>query len=374
MTDPASGASSANNAMESALKALYQNQGAIGKEQVKDIIAGTGLASSHSLETLGDELMHQNPSPVTEKHTVSSVNSQDLSKLSTSDKAKEKFYNILTKISNLWSSFVSKFTSSHDKNYIIDLSEIAEEAEKLGEEMSPPPSTAQEDAPAPTEPKALKSAERPASGRRDSVELKNDLQEFLYDSGDRYTLLLADQAKENALPAFKEKFSQAKTELELSIKEADDYINGKSASAANPEAIKTKIKSKIDNIKSLIKASEQARVESHGDRINEMKDFQSALQLSQTRISNKLNDFYMRLEVDYGKHKDSTRDQLRIIDAANARCKSAVQRATDAQRKYENGDISSIDQSSLQNDIDREIQNLDREIASVYNFLNSLSK
>lgn len=82
----------------------------------------------------------------------------------------------------------------------------------------------------------------------------------------------------------------------------------------------------------------------------------------------------MRLEVDYGQHKASTHDQLRIIDAANARCKSAVQRATEAQRKYENGDISSIDQASLQNDIDREIQNLDREIASAYKFLNSLSK
>ncbi len=357
-----------------ALQSLYENKGAIGKEQVRDIIAGTGIASSHSLENLGNVLIHQNPSPVTEKHTVSNVNSRDLSKLSTSDKAKEKFYNLLTKISNLWSSFVSKFTSSHDKNYIIDLREIAEEAEKLSEETSPPPSTAQEHTPAPTEPKALKSAERPASARRDSVELKNDMQEFLYDSGDRYTLLLADQAKENALPAFKEKFSQAKNELELSIKEADDYINGKSASAANPEAIKAKIKSKIDNIKNLIKASEQARVESHGDRINEMKDFQSALLLSQTRISNKLNDFYMRLEVDYGQHKASTHDQLRIIDAANARCKSAVQRATEAQRKYENGDISSIDQASLQNDIDREIQNLDREIASAYKFLNSLSK
>ena len=59
MSDPASGASSANNAMESALKALYQNQGAIGKEQVKDIIAGTGIASSHSLENLGNVLIHQ---------------------------------------------------------------------------------------------------------------------------------------------------------------------------------------------------------------------------------------------------------------------------------------------------------------------------
>jgi len=364
-----------------ALQSLYENSGALGKDDVKDVVKGTGLVSSHSLETLGDELQHQNPTPVSEKHTFSNV--QDLSKLSTTDKAKEKFYSVLTKISNLWSNFVSKFTSSHDKNYVIDLHDIAEEAEKLGEVINPPPSTAQEDAPvtnketAPSESKPAVADRFAAMQARRNPEKEKDIREFLrtFASQASEAAWKAKEAAKNANPEFKAKLENAAKHLEESLEDAQNYTQGINTEQSDADGMKATIKSQIENLKNLALDSRIAIQEGRGERIKQMKGFANTLDAVNSQLRSKVDSFYERANNFKLKSQvDNTYPQFRIIDEARVGVREAVNRAQDQRLKYEKGEISFINEEELLNDIDAHMNKLNQEIATADKYFKSLPK
>lgn len=326
MSDPASGASSANNAMESALKALYQNQGAIGKEQVKDVIGETGIVSSHSLEYLGNEREHANP-PSLREHKITPF-----------DQAKDKLLSIGTAIAKLWNSLIGLIKkepseSANPLEYVISdeelqqaLSSLPDVASDIESTITPPSTPEVTTAKEPTRAEAFAAMQ----ARRD-IKKEKELLAFLRQAGPGEAIFKARQAIATATPEFRESLNNAANQLQDLTEEASAYTEGRNTEKSDPDAMKAAIKNQIASLNRLVMDSKIAISNSRDSRAKEMKSFDRDLSKAQTQFTSKIDALNRRGQTLAGKGLNTT-EAMRNVDMAKGFVNAAIQKAGDAER------------------------------------------
>lgn len=365
MTDPASGASSANNAIRvEDLRANYETY----KDSSSEISKHTESASHSSLETLKDDLEHANP-PSLKEHKITPF-----------DQAKDKLLSIGTAIAKLWNSLIGLIKkepaeSANPLEYVISDEELQEALSSLPdvasdiESTTPPPSTPEvTTAKEPTRAEAFAAMQ----ARRDNKK-ENELKGFLRQAGPGEAIFKARQAIATAPPEFKESLNNAANQLEALTEEASAYTEGRNTEKSDPDAMKVAIKDQIASLNRLVMDSKIAISNSRDSRAKEMKSFDRDLSMAQTQFTSKIDALNRRAQALAGKGLNST-EAMRNVDMAKGFVNAAIQKAGDAERKYINGEIGSVDQQAHLSEIEEAMTRLNGYINAANQLMDSLEK